>query len=163
PAPLRQRFSKSSERLDRIANHAIRLIDKTPGDPFREGVARLFGASLKIVARKRGQPVGTVEGRLKGSFPKSDGVILGFEPYMLKLLGQDHALIPDLQTATPDKIQQVFPAPEWRLETSPDGIRTIISTKAIAPMRLALPPGPALIVFRVHAARINSPYRLILS
>jgi hypothetical protein len=163
PVPLRQRFSKGSERLDSIVNHAMRLIDKTPCDPFREGLARLFGASLKLVVRKRGQPVATVGGRLKGSFPESDGVILGFEAYILKLLGQDHASIPDLQTAAPDKIQQVFPAPEWRLETSPDGIRTIISTQAVAPMRLGLPRGPALIVFRVYAARINSPYRLILS
>ena len=163
PVSQRRQFSWTSERLDRIANHAMRLIDKTPCDPFREGLARLFGASLKIVARKRGQPVKTVGGRLKGSFPESDGVILGFEPYMLKLLGQDHAFIPDLQTATPDEIEQVFPAPEWRLETSPDGIRTIVSTMAVAPMRLALPPGPALIVFRVYAVRIDSPYRLVLS
>ena len=163
PVSLRQQFSWGSERLDRIANHAIRLIDKTPGDPFREGLARLFGASLKIVARKRGQPVETVGGRLKGSFPESDGVILGFEPHMLKLLGQKHALIPDLQTATPEEIQRVFPGPEWRLETSPEGIRTIVSTSAVAPMRLALPPGPTLVVFRAHGARIDSPYRLVLS
>jgi hypothetical protein len=88
---------------------------------------------------------------------------MGFELAMLKLLGQNQTLIPHLQTATLDEIQQVFPTPEWRLETSPEGIRTIVSTTAVAPMRVALPAGRSVILFRVHAARIDNPYRLVLS
>ena len=88
---------------------------------------------------------------------------MGFEPAMLRLLGQDRAIIPDLQTAPPEEIQQIFPAPQWRLETSPEGIRTIVSTTAVAPIHVALPAGRTLILFRVHAARIDSPYRLVLS
>jgi SAM-dependent methyltransferase len=162
PAPLRQLFSIAPEHFPTLTHQLASTVEKTPSDPFREGLARLFGASVKIVVRKRGQPSQAAAGRLRTSFPEFDGVTMGFEPAMLKLLGQDHALIPDLQTATPDEIHQVFPVPEWRLETSAEGIRTIVSTTAVAPMHVALPAGRILILFRVHAARIDRPYRLAL-
>ena len=128
----------------------MRLIDKTPCDPFREGLARLFGASLKIVARKRGQPVETVGGRLKGSFPESDGVILGFEPHMLKLLGQKTPLFPICRRRRRMKSSE-YSRP--RVETRNIAGRDSHDSRrqsAVAPMRLALPPGPTLVVFRVY-------------
>ncbi len=162
PGPLRQLFSIALEHIPALTSGVASAVGKTPRDPFREGLARLFGASVKIVARKRGRPKQAAAGRLRSSFPKSGGVIMGFEPAMLRLLGQDRAIIPDLQTASPEEIQQIFPARQWRLETSPEGIRTIVSTTAVAPMHVAFPAGRSLILFRVHAARIDSPYRLVL-
>ena len=162
PAPLRQKFPNTLEHLGWVPHQLARAIEKTPSDPFREGLARLFGASVKIVARKRGQPKKAAAGRLKISFQESDGVIMGFEPAMLRLLGQDGAIIPDLQTAPPEEIQKTFPAPQWRLDTLPQGIRTVVSAEVVAPICATLPVGRGLILLRANATRIDQPYRLVL-
>jgi SAM-dependent methyltransferase len=51
PAPLRQKFSNALEHLGCFPHQLARAIEKTPSDPFREELARLFGATVKIVAR----------------------------------------------------------------------------------------------------------------
>src|SRR5262249_38860824 len=56
PAPLRRKFPDALEHLGWIPHQLARAIEKTPMDPFREGLARLFGASLKVVVRKRSHP-----------------------------------------------------------------------------------------------------------
>lgn len=131
-------------------------------DSYREGLARLFGASVKIVAQKKGSHVVAPEGKFRAAYPEQDGVVLGFEPAMLRLLGQCGAFSPDLQTSRVEEVHHAFPHDDWAIETTPAGIRSLVSRAATARMLLPLPPGRSLILLRCHGAYCGSPYRILL-
>ena len=128
---------------------------------YREGLARLFGAAVNIVAIKRGAPGAGVSGRLKVSFPEEDGVVLGFEPGIRRLLAQRESVFPDLQTAPQEALQRVFPPPDWEIKVSSAGNRSVVSR---LPTAIILAPVAAgsLVLLRVYAARIDHPYRVAL-
>ncbi len=126
---------------------------------YREGLARLFGASVKIVAIKRGTAGSAVSGRLKDSFPEEDGVVLGFEPEIRRLLAGRDAAFPDLQTAPQEAIQLVFPPSDWEIRISPAGSRSVVSRLPSARILAPVAAG-SLVLVRIYAARVDQSYRV---
>ena len=125
----------------------------------REGLARLFGAGVNIVAIKRGMPGAAVSGRLKDAFPEEEEVVLGFEPEIRRLLARRDAAFPDLQAAPQEAIQHVFPASDWEFKISAEGIRSVASRLPSARILAPVTAG-SLVLLRVYAARLDRPYRV---
>ena len=121
----------------------------------------MFGADVNIVAIKRGAPGAGVSGRLKESFPEDDGVVLGFEPEIRRLLNQRDPAFPDLQTASPEAIRRVFAPAEWELKTSAAGSRSVVSRSPEMRILAQVAPG-SLLLMRLYAARLDQPYRVSL-
>jgi len=164
---LSRRISPAVRALPVIhAPRLLRLLGRLTRSPgrffpkgYREGLARLFGADVKIVAVKRGTPGAAVSGRLKASFPEDEGVVLGFEPEIRRLLNQRDPAFPDLQGAPPDLIQRVFPRPDWELKTSGAGSRSVVSRSPAMKILAQIASG-SLVLMRVFAARLDQPYRV---
>lgn len=154
-ARLVQRFESAARRLS--AGRWPRR-----ANAYRTELARLFGAGVRLTARKRGVPVVSVEGRLNAVYPESEGVVLGFKPAVLRLLADRHLLLPDLQKAPDAEIERAFPAPEWQLESSSSGVRSAVTRAPRARVACPLPAQGARLFFRLHASRINLPYRVAL-
>ena len=148
-------------RLRRLLGRFTRVPGRFFPKAYREGLARLFGADVNIVAIKRGAPSADVSGRLKESFPEEDGVVLGFEPEIRRLLNQRDPVFPDLQTASPEAIQRVFAPSQWELKTSAAGSRSVVSRSPEMRILAQVAPG-SLVLMRVYAARLDQPYRVSL-
>ncbi len=126
---------------------------------YREGLARLFGAGVNIVALKRGTAGSAVSGRLKDAYPEDDGVVLGFEPEIRRLLARRDAAFPDLQAAPQEAIQGVFPPSDWEIRISAAGSRSVVSRSPSARILAPVAAG-SLVLMRVYAARVDRPYRV---
>lgn len=164
-----------------LQSQAARATTSFQCDPYREGLARLFGAGVKIVARKRGHMDAIVEGRLKKDYEEQERVVLGFEPDMLSLLGQCSAFSLDLQVSAEDAVRQVFPSDDWLIEMSlagevscgilpkewivksaERGIRSLVSRSDRGKILFPLQTGRSLILLRCHGAYFGQPYRIKL-
>lgn len=164
-----------------LQNQVARAVASFSGDLYREGLARLFGASVKVVARKRGAPAGIPEGRLKATYQEQEGVVLGFEPDMLRLLSQCSAFSPDLQSSPEEAVRQVFPSEDWAIEISSPGkaiqgvlpeewieksaessIRSLVSRSDRGKIQFPLRLGRSLILLRCHGVYRDQPYRILL-
>ncbi|MDD5328816.1 MAG: class I SAM-dependent methyltransferase [Sulfuricella sp.] len=181
PLPaIRNRLTHVMSVPAALQNQVARAVSFTD-DPYREGLAQLFGGSVKIVARKSGDTVGLPEGRLQASYQEKEGVVLGFEPDMLRLLGQCSSFFPDLQSSPEEDVRLIFPTEDWIIETSSPGkaiqgvlpeewveksaergIRTLISRSDMGRIQFHLLPGRSLILLRCHGAYRDQPYRILL-
>lgn len=148
-----------ASRLRRFLGRLTHAPGRFLPSAYREGLARLFGAGVNIVAIRRGTPGADVSGRLKDAFPEEDGVVLGFEPEIRRLLAQRDAVFPDLQTASNETLQAVFPPSEWEIRTSPAGSRSVVSRSPSARIVAPVAAG-SLVLLRVYAARLDRPYRV---
>ncbi len=182
PLPaLRQGLSRAMSVPAAIQNQVAHATIGFSSDPYREGLARLFGANVKIVARKNGMSSTAAEGRLKRAYPEQEGVVLGFEPDMLQLLSQCSAFSPDVQRSPEEAVRRVFPAEDWAIDISSPGkaiqgilpeewieksaetgIRSLVSRSDHGRITLPLPAGRSLVLLRCHGARGARPYRLLL-
>lgn len=182
PLPIiRNGLLRAMSVLSALQNQVARAVSSFSGDLYREGLAKLFGASVKVVARKRGAPAAVPEGRLKAAYQEQEGVVLGFEPDMLSLLSQCSAFSPDLQSSPEETVRQVFPAEDWSIVISPPGkaiqgvlpeewieksaessIRSLVSRSDRGKIQLPLRPGRSLILLRCHGAYHDQPYRILL-
>lgn len=159
PRGLRALASRRGERL------LLRLSGQRwprRSNAYRMELARLFGAGVSIVARKRGEPRADAAGRLNADYPEEDGVLLGFRPEVRRLLGERQRLFPDLQNAPEAAIRAVFPATDWDLHRSANGFLSVVARNPRARITCSLPPEPLHVFFRVHASRAEAPYRVRL-
>jgi SAM-dependent methyltransferase len=129
---------------------------------YRMELARLFGAGVSLVARKRGAPDTLAGGRLNADYPEEDGVVLGFKPEVRRLLGERNRFFPDLQTASEEALRAVFPVTDWDLDRSANGFRSVVARERRARIACALPGRPLRLFFRVHATRREAPYQISL-
>jgi ubiquinone/menaquinone biosynthesis C-methylase UbiE len=150
-------------------------------DPYREALARLFGASTRIVARKHGASTVRPEGRLNAVYPEQEGVVLGLEPDMLRLLRQIGHSSLDLQSSPEEVVRSVFPPEDWewandpprqadhaatpqkqREEGSDRAIRSLVCRSGSGKIRFPHLRDRSLILLRCHGAYRGQPYRVLL-
>lgn len=141
--------------LGRLTHAPERFLPKA----YREGLARLFGAAVNIVAIKRGAPGAGASGRLKEAYPEDEGVVLGFEPEIRRLLARRDTSFPEMQSATPEALQAVFPPPDWEFKVSAAGGRSVVSRSPSARILAPVAAG-SLVLVRIYAARVDRPYRV---
>ncbi len=105
---------------------------------FRAALSAVYGASVRLVARKRGAREHDSTGRLSGSFPERDGVVFGFRSEMAALLAGARSQLPDLQGDDTSAIDRAFPPEIWQ-RSSVSGVTTL--RLDAQPGRIHLPPG----------------------
>lgn len=182
PIPaIRSGLTRAMSLPTSLQSQAARAVASFSGDLYREGLARLFGAGVKIVARKCGTPTAPPKGHLKAAYPEQEGVVLGFEQDMLRLLGQCSTFPPDLQSSPEEVVRQFFPSEDWNIEisshgkpqepqpeesieksTEKRGIRSLVSRSDENKIHIPLKPGKSLILLRCHGAYRDHPYRILL-
>jgi hypothetical protein len=139
---------------------ADRIVKETQGEEYRRTLAKAFGAPVRLVARKRGTAGKRASGRLAGSFSEEDGVVLGFDAATLSLLQQGNGMFPDIQLADAAAIERVFPPSVWARETDSRGLRTMVSSAAVAAMHASRPEGKIMLVLRTFAIGGARAYRV---
>lgn len=102
---------------------------------FRVPLSAVFGASVRLVARKRGAREHASAGRLGASFPERQGVVYGFYEEMAALLAEARSQLPDVQRADAQGLAHAYPMESWRL-SSDGGVAKLLLTTQPGPIRL---------------------------
>ena len=152
----------ASRQIERLLLLVTRQRWPRRSNAYRMELARLFGAGVSLVARKRGVAGASVAGRLDAPYPEEDGVVLGFTPAMRRLLQARNRLFPDLQNASDEALRAVFPATDWDLHHSPNGVRSVILRGERARIACTLPAEATHLFFRVRAWHEGAPWRIRL-
>jgi SAM-dependent methyltransferase len=157
----------SHAEIEALCEEAMEALAKLPSDEqspdFRMGLAELFGASVRIVVRKRAARRSAAPGRLLRDYPEWDDVVHAFPPQLARLLDARSAMLPDLQSASKIAIESVFPAEDWSLSTSVEGVRALLPAATRPALRVPVKePGRLLILLRCYVQVDDKPFRFML-
>jgi len=151
--PSRQEIEALAER---IAPEVAALSVNPQSAEFRYGASCLFGAPLRLAARKResgaafAAPAVCAE-RFNQSHSREDGIYLSFPEAVQALLAKTSQL-PDLQSSAAEDLNVSFPPDQWTVSRSQDGVNSILNQANQA--CVVLPPAVSdrerLAVFRVY-------------
>lgn len=136
------------------------------GDPeFRKQMARLFGASVAIVARKHG-----AGGRMGGDALRyqqgtQDEVTVALPPTLAALLMHAKPLLPDIATASGSELVRAFPSHHWASGIGPNGGPYLTPTAVSADIWCEFTGelSRVLVLLRVYVGFTGQPYRLQLA
>ncbi|MGI0060511.1 MAG: class I SAM-dependent methyltransferase, partial [Nitrosotalea sp.] len=104
-------ITKLSEKVsDSIT--ALELDEKS--ELYKLGLAKLFGASVRIVMKKHGQ-LNPVRTHLKYNWGVSKNVIIGYPQNVQSILNDTVDLLPDIQRTSIDVLEKSFPRSEWTI------------------------------------------------
>jgi len=150
------------ERALAVGTSAVR--DARNGSGFLAEVERRFGCSTRIASgseeaelNRRGV------GLLKQSYGETDGVVMALPQEILRLLDPAGFLLPDIQTAEPNRLEAAFPNLQWNLRISPAKIRELVP--AVASPAILIPvqtTGSLLVLLRMYLAFEGQSYRVML-
>lgn len=156
----------SQDEIERLCASTAEALVKLPADPdspdYRVGLADIFGASVRIAVRKRGNRGEAPAARLVRVYPEANDIVLAFSPRIARLLDTRSALLPNIQSSSAEALTEVFPAPDWAIE-SEGGLRWL-SPQTRQPRLLvpAIRSGSLLIVVRIYVAADTQPFRIEL-
>jgi hypothetical protein len=157
----------SRAEIEALCAEAMEALAKLPSDEqsadFRMGLADLFGASVRIVVRKRGASCSATSNRFLCDYPVRDDVVYAFPPQLARLLDARSAVLPDLQSASKSEIESAFPAEDWSLSISAEGVRALLPSNSRPVLRVPVQePGRLAILLRCYVQVDNKPFRLML-
>ncbi|HEX6002446.1 MAG TPA: class I SAM-dependent methyltransferase [Burkholderiales bacterium] len=157
----------SADEIDALCGTAMQALIDLPVDrrspDFRFGLANIFGASVQLTVRKKGTRRAPAAARLRQNYPTLNEVVIAFPSRVAQLLDPHGALLPDIQSAPAETLNRVFPPTDWRVGTTPNGLRDL--SPAVARPCLVIPvpkPGPLLVLVRLYVAFEGRPYRIAL-
>lgn len=84
------------------------------GVEHRRGLAKIFGAGIQVIARKRGTRTHPSSGQLSKEYPRHDGVVYSFGDSMARILMEGGSQLPDIQTTGAEEVYRFFPETSWR-------------------------------------------------
>jgi SAM-dependent methyltransferase len=155
------------DEIAKLCESTVRALIELPADrgsaDFRIGIAEVFGASVQMTLRKEGARSVLPGARLRREYPTQDEVVCAFPPRIARLLDPGSVLLPDIQSSPPSVLEDIFPAGDWHIRISPDGLRDL--SPATAPPSFTIPvprSGPLLVVVRLYVAVEGSPFRIAL-
>ncbi len=130
-------FSLPDDReIEQLAARVARELRALPSPSenleFRTALSALYGASVRLVARKRGPRNHVSAGRLSGSFREQGGVVYGFHGGTAKLLAEARSQLPDVQGDDTEALFRSFPRERWHRSTD----------NGVAKLHLSEQPGP---------------------
>jgi len=139
--------------VDEIKSFAERVASLVRGLPdgsaqaFRKELAKLFGASVRVVAKKgllRSETRGSIfdgllnklqkkekrndnlgQGRFRRQCPQHHGIYYAFPQDLSELLLSHRSVLPDIQNADARQISLAFPAPCWSFHTDTNGLKCL--------------------------------------
>ena len=157
----------SRAEIEALCVGAMEALAKLPSDEgsadFRIGLAELFGASVRIAVRKRGARRSAASNRFLHDYPMRDDVVCAFPPQLARLLDAHGAVLPDLQSASQNAIESAFPAEDWTLSTSVEGVRALLPSTTRPGFRVPVKePGRLLVLLRCYVQVDVKPFRLML-
>ena len=131
---------------------------------FRIGLSELFGAAVRLVARKTGTGTAAAAGRRKQNYPEIDEVVMGFPPDLARLLDRNRFLLPDIQTADNESIELHFGTSDWNLSVSHNHSRELIPISTLPRVHIPVPEsGSLLVIVRMYVIFRGTPFRVVLS
>jgi len=94
-------------------------------DPaYRYRVASMFGAAVKLIARKRDGVRNPW--RLRGGVSEIDDVFIAHPEPLRALLSRRQTWVPDIQAAAQEEVAACFAEPGWSFGRAPTGIATVM-------------------------------------
>jgi len=150
---LSEKVSFSIDALERNENSEL----------YRLGLAKLFGASIKIVMKKHGQAK-LVNAPLKYNWGIRKDVIMGYPQNVQSVLNGTVDLLPDIQRANIPTIQMSFPQSEWSIYQDDVGVRSIypLAQNAYIQFHQYKRLNHLLILLRIYAVYDGKPFQLFL-
>ncbi len=116
----------------------------------RVELAKLFGAPVRLVARKPPGPDSMSRGEFKRPYPGRDGITYTFAEPLSGLLMDRQSLWPDLQEAPAEELARFFPGPEWQRLTEANGVTVLLLAGTPARIKLPATPDELLLVLRMN-------------
>jgi SAM-dependent methyltransferase len=155
------------DEIAKLCGSTVRALIELPADrgsaDFRIGMAEIFGASVQMTLRKKGARRVLPGARLRRDYPTQDEVVCAFPPNVARLLDPGSALLPDIQSSPLSVLEDTFPAGDWHIRISPDGLRDLSPATARPSFTIPVPrSGPLLVVVRLYVAVEGSPFRIAL-
>jgi ubiquinone/menaquinone biosynthesis C-methylase UbiE len=121
------------EPFARSAGAKLAALKGAPGSfAFRRGLSELFGATLRIVGRRKGERQNVAEGRFRRACERTNGVYCGFSEEAAPILMDQRSLLPEIQAADPQALAAHFPESCWS---------RLVCDKGIVSLRLSTSPG----------------------
>lgn len=146
-----------------LAANVAPLLRARPDSDDAEWTARMFGAALSAVARKRG----TCGERAASPFRREvlvepDGLVHDRPDAGTAAAGLGAPLLPDIQGTTDARtLAPWFPPEDWQWTREDNGLVTLANLVAHARVEIAPHPAPALLVIRYFAVVTDDvPYRV---
>jgi ubiquinone/menaquinone biosynthesis C-methylase UbiE len=129
--------------IDRLAGGVAEMICSLPPpeeapQAYRRGLAEIFGAAVRVAARKRGTRSQPSSSRLKTTYPRFNGVVHTLRGKLGRMLRPGGSRLPDIQSATAEELSAVLPGEHWHHVDS-DGLASM--HLRAQPGVIRLPPG----------------------
>ena len=155
----------SKQEIRTVCERAASTVSRLPSNEssweFRKGISQLFGAPLKMTARKKGLRRTPARGRINGDFPQIDGVTIAFPPAVARLLDPKDALLPDLQTASEAVLERLFPPSDWIVGVSGNNVRELRARLTQPRILVPVPkPGSLVVLIRMYVIFSGRPYKV---
>lgn len=151
------------ELSEKVSASIDALDQNKKSELYKLGLAKLFGASIKIVMKKHGQPK-LVHAPLKYNWGVRKDVIMGYPQYVQSVLNGTVDLLPDIQRANIPTIQTSFPQSEWNIYQDDAGVRSIspLTQNAYIQCHQYKRLHHLLILLRIYAVYDGNPFQLFL-
>jgi hypothetical protein len=148
-----------------VASRVAPLLALRPaaGVAEEEWKARLFGAALSAVVRKRAVRADRSDGPYRRAVDiDSDGIVRERRDLATLAAGLGTPLLPDIQSAADGAaLASWFPPEDWRFTREANGLATLANLVAQARIQVAPQPVRTLLVIRYFAVVSNGvPYRI---
>ena len=151
---------------EQISKKVLALDVDESTEEFREGISKLFGASVTVLLQKRGElPDRLPSFDLLYDWGKRNDVMISYPDTVEAVLNRIKDVLPNIQSASEAKLREVYPSADWSIAVSENGIRTL--TPVVNGGRIlcnAVPNAKVLqVLIRVYVHYEDIPYRLHLS
>jgi SAM-dependent methyltransferase len=157
----------STEEIQSLSRRTAEQVEHLPPSDtldFRKALSNLFGASVRIAARKKGRRASNSGGEFMQHHPEAGGVTIAFPPEIARLLSPGACIVPDLQTADLATLNQTFPESEWTMEVATHDIRNLVPSVPAPRILVSVPePGRLVLLFRMYVSFKGQPYDVVLS
>jgi ubiquinone/menaquinone biosynthesis C-methylase UbiE len=154
--PLRrrwlQRWLGRGTPLSPPASIRQRVPQLRPGDARQQGLAELFGASLRVLARKHGTPSAEPHGRMRGRFPVHDRIHRAFTPALATMLDRYVRLFTPPSGDDRGGDWTRFASDDWQHSRSDQGVHSMLLRAAAGRVRLPRRDAAAIVMLRCHGA-----------
>ncbi len=144
-----------------VAERIAELPPRSDDVLYRASLSEIFGAAVRVIARKPGTGARPAGRDFKREYECRDGVYITFDDETREIVLADHSLLPDIRPSSSEDLMRFYHSSDWDLLQSEGGDARL--TLAHQPGRISLPSSgePRLLIVNLSLSYLeNVPCRL---